>query len=226
MPDAVMLFAAGFGTRMGALTKDRPKPLVTVGGTPLIEHAMRFVDEFAPSKVVANAHYHADQIVAHFAGTNVTVSVETPDILDTGGGLKNALPLLESDIVFTMNTDAVWRGPNPLQLLKDNWTDGMLALLLCVPTSNVIGHNGKGDFDIDPSGTAHWGTKYVYSGVQIIRADIVSNTPEHVFSLKNNWIDLERRGLLYAINYPGQWCDVGHPAGIELAEQMLDAPDV
>lgn len=216
-----MLFAAGFGTRMGALTQDRPKPLVPVAGMPLIDHALRIVREVAPRRIVANAHYKADQIVDHFAGTDVQVQVELPDILDTGGGLKAALPLLNADPVVTMNTDAVWKGPNPLALLQSAWTEDMQALLLCVPKSNAIGHVGAGDIDIAADGTARWGTETIYSGVQIIRARCVTDTAETVFSLKAVWERLERAGTLKAIAYPGLWCDVGHPEGIRLAEEML-----
>lgn len=226
MTDAVMLFAAGFGTRMGALTKDRPKPLVKVAGKPLIDHAMRFVRDFPDARVVVNAHYKSGQIIDFFDGTDVKVSVETPQILDTGGGLKAALPLLDADVIFTMNTDAVWDGPNPLRVLKSAWKDDMQALLLCVPKAQTIGHAGKGDIDISPNGRATWGIETIYSGVQIIRSDIVSNTPETVFSLKAIWQKLEANGKLKAVAYPGRWCDVGHPDGITLAEDMLRTTDV
>lgn len=226
MTDAVMLFAAGFGTRMGVLTKDQPKPLIRVAGKPLIDHAMDFVADIAPAHVIANAHYKADQIVDHFAGTDVQVAIETPEILDTGGGLKAALPLLKADVLFTMNTDAVWDGPNPLTVLKEAWSDDMQALLLCVPKAQTIGHVGKGDIDILPDGHARWGTETVYSGVQIIRSELVSNTTENVFSLKAIWEVLEARGDLHAVAYPGRWCDVGHPEGIILAEDMLRSADV
>ena len=226
MTNAVMLFAAGFGTRMGPLTKDRPKPLIPVAGKPLIEHAMTFVRDSAPARIVANAHYKADQIIDHFTGTDVRVTVETPDILDTGGGLKAALPLLDAEFVFTMNTDAVWDGPNPLKVLENAWTDDMQALLLCVPKTRTIGHAGKGDIDILPDGSARWGTDTVYSGVQIIRTDLVSNTADSVFSLKAVWQMLEAQGALKAVAYPGRWCDVGHPEGIALAERMLGDADV
>lgn len=226
MPGSVMLFAAGFGTRMGDLTKDRPKPLVDVAGKPLIEHAMDLVRAVHPDRIVANAHYKAHQIVDHFAGTEVLVNVELPDILDTGGGLKAALPMLESDVVFTMNTDAVWDGPNPLSLLQSVWTDDMQALLLCVPKSQVIGHTGSGDLDVSKEGYGSWGTETVYSGVQLIRTNCVSDTPENVFSLKSVWEKLESQGALRAITYPGRWCDVGHPGGIALAEKMLGFDNV
>ena len=226
MPDAVMLFAAGFGTRMKALTQDRPKPLVHVAGRPLIDHAMQIVRDYGPRTVVANAHYRAEQIVDHFAGSEVRVQVEAPDILDTGGGLKAALPLLHADPVFTMNTDAVWKGPNPLTLLSEAWTDDMQALLLCIPKDRAIGHVGQGDIDIGADGSATWGNTNIYSGVQILRTKCVSDTPQTVFSLKSVWDRLERNGQLRAIAYPGCWCDVGHPAGIGQAEAMLEGDDV
>jgi len=221
-----MLFAAGFGTRMGALTEDRPKPLVTAANRPLIDHAMAIVRDYGPKTVVCNAHYKADQIVGHFAGTEVIVAVEQPDILDTGGGLKAAFPLLNADPVFTMNTDAVWKGPNPLSLLANAWTDDMQALLLCVPKANAIGHIGGGDIDIDDSGYATWGEDKIYSGVQIIRTDIVSNMAQNVFSLKAVWEEMVTQGALRAMTYPGLWCDVGHPDGIACAEAMLADHDV
>lgn len=226
MPDAVMLFAAGFGTRMKHLTRDRPKPLIPVAGKPLIEHAMAFVREAAPARAVVNAHYKAGLIVDHFAGSDVQVRVETPDILDTGGGLKAALPLLNADAVMTMNTDAVWDGPNPLTLLDAAWTDDMQALLLCIPKTRAIGHSGSGDFDVDARGHATWGTQTVYSGVQIIRSKLVSDMAQNVFSLKAIWQELEAAGRLNAILYPGRWCDVGHPDGVTLAEEMLGYSDV
>jgi MurNAc alpha-1-phosphate uridylyltransferase len=140
--------------------------------------------------------------------------------------LKAALPLLDADVIFTMNTDAVWDGPNPLRVLKSAWKDDMQALLLCVPKAQTIGHAGKGDIDISPNGRATWGIETIYSGVQIIRSDIVSNTPETVFSLKAIWQKLEANGKLKAVVYPGRWCDVGHPDGITLAEDMLRTTDV
>ena len=221
MPDAIMLFAAGFGTRMGALTKDRPKPLVEVAGQPLVDHAMALVREAGVERVVVNAHYLSEQIVDHFEGTDVTVAVEMPEILDTGGGLKAALPVLGAETVFTMNTDAVWKGPNPLSVLRAAWSEDMQVLLLCVPTGKAIGHAGGGDFDILSDGRASWGTEAIYSGVQIIRTDIVSNMAQNVFSLKEVWVELEAQSKLHAVLYPGQWCDVGHPGGIALAEDLL-----
>ena len=117
----VLLFAAGFGTRMKHLTKDRPKPMVTVAGRPLIDHALALAQDISPPTVVANLHYKPETLKAHLIPLGVKTILEEPDILETGGGLRNALPLLGAGPVITMNTDAIWRGPNPLWLLLDAW---------------------------------------------------------------------------------------------------------
>ena len=146
-PRSVMLFAAGFGTRMGALTADRPKPLIDVAGKPLIDHALALIDDFSAAPVVANLHYKPEMLERHLSDRNVLTTRETPEILETGGGLRAALPLLGDGPHFTMNTDAVWRGPNPLRCLSDAWEpDRMDALLLCIPRDQAIGHTGKGGF--------------------------------------------------------------------------------
>ncbi|MFP4238614.1 MAG: nucleotidyltransferase family protein [Rhodosalinus sp.] len=222
MPDAVMLFAAGFGTRMGALTADRPKPLIEVAGRPLLDHALEIARGPRPARIVANAHYRAGQIAAHLADTEVRVSHEPEAILDTGGGLRAALPLLAADPVFTLNTDAVWQGPNPLSLLRAAW-DGarMEALLLCLPPEDALGHAGAGDFAIGAGGQAVRGPGAVYSGAQIIATGALAEVPERVFSLNRVWDGMIARGTLYAMLYPGRWCDVGRPEGIALAEALL-----
>ena len=220
MPDAVMLFAAGFGTRMGALTKDRPKPLIPVGGRPLLDHALALTEGIGTR--VVNAHYHADQILRHLDGTGVAVSVETPEILDTGGGLRHALPLLGPGPVFTLNTDAVWSGSNPLDLLRAAWEpDLMDALLLCVPLSQAIGRQGGGDFTIGTDGRLGRKGQHVYTGAQIVRTDRLRDVPETAFSLNLLWNAMAAEGRLFGLNYPGRWCDVGHPEGIALAEDRL-----
>jgi MurNAc alpha-1-phosphate uridylyltransferase len=222
MPDAVMLFAAGFGTRMGALTADRPKPLIEVAGRPLLDHALDIARGVRPARIVANAHYRARQIAAHLAGSEVRVSHEPETILDTGGGLRAALPLLAADPVYTLNTDAVWQGPNPLSLLREAW-DGarMEALLLCLPPDAALGHAGAGDFTVGPGGQAARGPGAVYSGAQIIATGALAEVPERVFSLNRVWDGMIARGTLHAMLYPGRWCDVGRPEGIALAEAML-----
>lgn len=222
-----MLFAAGFGTRMGALTAQQPKPLIRVAGRALIDHALALVDDFGPLRRVVNTHYRSNQLAAHLAGRDVTLSDEQPQILDTGGGLRAALPVLGSAPVFTLNTDAVWSGPNPLRLLGDAWDPArMEALLLCIPLANAIGRKGGGDFSHDANGQVQRGGDLVYTGAQIIQTDGLAAIPDAAFSLNVLWNAMADRGGLNIVTYPGQWCDVGHPDGIQLAEAMLADRDV
>lgn len=222
-----MLFAAGFGTRMGELTKNRPKPLIEVAGKALIDHALDQVESFRDCKIVANTHYMANQIEAHLQDRSILITRECPDILDTGGGLRNALPLLGDDPVFTMNTDSIWSGPNPLCVLANAWNeDEMDALLLCIPRNNAFGHKGKGDFLIDAHGLAARGPGAIYSGLQIIKTNGLSKVPQRVFSLNLLWDQMLARNAVHAIEYPGRWCDVGSPEGVDQAKAMLAGGDV
>lgn len=217
-----MLFAAGFGTRMGALTKDRPKSLIKVNGKALLDHAIDHARIMSPRRIVVNAHYKHDKIVDHLKGQDISVSIEQPDILDTGGGLGHALPLLEATTVFTMNTDAIWRGPEPLPILSKAWDpDRMDALLLCIPCAQAIGHAGDGDFHLQPDWQIKRGPGYIYSGVQIIKTNRLAGIKDRAFSLNLLWNMMAEDGRLFGAAYPGHWCDVGHPNGIELAETML-----
>lgn len=226
-PSAVMIFAAGFGTRMGDLTKDRPKPLVEVAGRPLIDHALEWVEAFGPDRVAVNMHYKAEMLRQHLANWGVLFSEEQPDILDTGGGLKAALPLLGDCSVFTMNSDAVWAGPNPLQHLLRSWDpDKMDALLLCIPVEAAVGYAGEDDYLIGSDGQLTRESGQVYSGLQIIKTKPVLDVEDRIFSLREVWRRLQSQGRLSRATYPGHWCDVGHPEGITLAENMLGGRDV
>ncbi|MDW4498091.1 nucleotidyltransferase family protein [Sulfitobacter sp. D35] len=226
-PDTVMLFAAGFGTRMKPLTERMPKPMIPVAGKPLIDHALALVAPLRPRVVAANLHYRPEPLVAHLAPRGVQPIVETPEILDTGGGLKNALPLLGKGPVITMNTDAIWIGPNPLELLRAAWEpERMDALLICVPAARAVGRIEPGDFTCDAEGRLGRRGDLVYGGAQILKTDRVAARPERVFSLNAIWDEMKAEGRLFGIVHPGHWCDVGTPAGIGLAEDMLRQHDV
>ena len=221
----VMLFAAGFGTRMGALTRDRPKPLLTVGGQTLLDHALRLVDRAGCAPRVINAHYLAEQIASHVEGRGVAVSHEVGEILETGGGLRAAMPLLGGSPVMTLNTDAVWTGRNALEELAEGWnSDRMDALLLLAPAGRVSGHGGTGDFLLDAAGRiarANGRPGLVYLGAQIIRTDLLPTFPQRAFSLNLLWDQIVAGGRAFGVLHLGGWCDVGRPEGIALAEAML-----
>ncbi|MFK7751662.1 MAG: nucleotidyltransferase family protein [Sedimentitalea sp.] len=220
-PSHVMMFCAGFGTRMGALTQDRPKPLIEVAGKTLFDHSLDLVRAIEPDKIVSNLHYMADVMTTHLAPLGVQTNLETPDILETGGGLRAALPLLGKDPVFTTNTDAIWVGPNPFVMLRDHWDPARMdALLICVPRAQCVGHAG-GDFEMTPDGRLSRGREFIYGGVQILKTDLLHTVADPAFSLNLIWDQMKAQDRLFGLGYPGRWCDVGTPEGIILAEEML-----
>nr|WP_210528681.1 nucleotidyltransferase family protein [Rubellimicrobium arenae] len=218
-----MIFAAGLGTRMGALTADRPKPLIEVAGRRLIDQALDFAREAGAEPTVVNVHYKADQLRTYLASHPVRISDESERLLETGGGLKAALPLLGQGPVWTLNSDAAWTGPNPLIALGQAWSPRMEALLLLVPTSQALGYAGQGDFDIDPTGRLARGTGHVYTGAQILRTEGLAEISDPVFSLNRLWDRAAARGGLFGLVHEGQWCDVGRPENLRLAERLLQA---
>ncbi|MGC1505503.1 MAG: nucleotidyltransferase family protein [Sulfitobacter sp.] len=223
----VMLFAAGFGTRMKELTQDVPKPMIPVAGKPLIDHALDIAKTASSGPIVANLHYKAAMLDAHLRPRGVQTIVELPEILETGGGLRNALPLLGDGPVITQNTDAIWAGPNPIGLLCHAWNpEKMDALLICVPIDAAIGHQGAGDFTLSKAGNVTRGPGTVYGGIQIMKTDVLHEIPEVKFSLNLAWNGMLANKRLFGLSYPGKWCDVGHPGGIALAENMLSDSNV
>ena len=224
-PEAVMIFAAGRGTRMGALTRDRPKPLIEVAGKPLIAHALAQAEACdAVRRVVVNAHYHADKLIAALAAWPDVQVAREAELLDTGGGLQAALPLLGDGPVYTLNADAVWTGPGALTTLAAAWDPArMEGVMLLVPPERMHGDTRPGDFDLDRAGRLRPGGHYRYTGAQILRTDRLRGFAPGQFSLWRLWQPMLEAGTLFGVIHPGAWCDVGHPAGIDAAEAMLEA---
>lgn len=224
-PFPLMLFAAGLGTRMRPLTDHCPKPLIPVVGRPLIDRALDLAHMAKAAPIVVNTHYLSAMLETHLAGTGVRISREPDLILETGGGLKQALPLLGPGPVMTLNPDAVWRGPNPLMLLQAAWDpDRMDALLLVQDRARVMGRKGKADFVQDSDGRltrAATDQGVLYLGAQILRTETVAAFPDRVFSLNRIWDGMIASGRLHGLSYAGAWCDVGSPAGLAEAEAML-----
>lgn len=217
-----MLFAAGFGTRMRPLTDTRPKPLIEVAGKALIDHALDLARAAGIPRIVANIHYLPEQIERHLAGSGVTTIRETPSILETGGGLRNALPLLGEGPVFVLNSDAVWTGTNPLTALVRAWDKRRMdALHLLVPTAQATGYTGSGDWDLGPDERLKRGAAFVYSGAHITTTARLSAVAEKAFSLNVIWDQMIADGRLYGVVHTGGWCDVGRPESIALAERLL-----
>ena len=217
-----MLFAAGFGTRMAPLTDSRPKPLIEVAGKAMLDHALDIARAAGITRIVVNVHYLGEQIIVHLEGSGVMISDERGAILETGGGLRKALALLGDGPVLTMNTDAIWRGPNVISQLLTAWEPARMdALLAVVPPENTLGHRGTGDFTLDDGGRITRGAGYVYTGAQILNPAGIETISEEAFSLNLLWDTMISAGRAYGIGYQGRWCDVGRPESIELAETML-----
>ncbi|NOX39813.1 MAG: nucleotidyltransferase family protein [Alphaproteobacteria bacterium] len=232
-PEAIMIFAAGFGTRMGALTRTLPKPLIKVGEASLLDRALGLAADAKIGRVVVNTHYLAEKIVQHLADRpDILLSHEQGEALETGGGLKRALGLLQSDPVFTLNPDVVWSGPNPLLELAASWQpENMDALLMLVPQTPGQNHAGQGDFSMDHVGrlTRFRGQKeasYIFTGAQIIGTGLLAQVADERFSLNLVWDQMIACGRLFGVVHAGGWVDVGTPAGIAAAEAMLGARDV
>ena len=224
----LMIFAAVRGTRMGALGANRPKALLPIAGRPLLDHALGVARSAQASPIVINTHHHAEQIVAHLKGApDITLSHE-PDLLETGGGLKAARPLLGPGPAFTLNADAVWKGPNPLAQLAAAFAPAeMDALLLLAPTSAALA-SGPGDFFLEGGKLRRRGAgataPFIYTGAQIIRPDLAEQVQGRSFSMNIIWDHIIASGRAYGLVMRGGWRDVGTPEALAAAETWLAAP--
>lgn len=222
IPAAAFIPAAGLGTRMRPLTLKRPKALVSLGGTTLLDRAIAVARDGGAARIVVNAHHLPDQILAHLSGTDIAVSLELPALLDTGGGLRAALPLLgAADPVLTLNPDVLYLGPNPVRVLADAWHDGDAdAILLVVPLDRTAGRT-RGDFTAGPDGRLRRDGDFIYTGAQLIRPGVVADWPDRIFGLNPVWDSLIARDRIRAVAYPGRWHDVGTPGALAAAEAAL-----
>ncbi len=230
-----MVMAAGLGKRMRPLTATRPKPLIRVGDRPLIDYALDRIAAAGIGKVVVNTHYLPDALEAHLRRSkrpfSVAVSDERAQLMETGGGLVKAqrAGLLTGDPVLCANSDNIWTdGPyDTIARMADAWDDqAMDALLLLVPHTRAVGHNGRGDFRMDAAGKlsrrkAGAIAPYIYSGVQLLSQRLLRDPPEGPFSTNILWDRAIAEGRLFGIAHEGIWCDVGSVAAIAKAEAVI-----
>jgi len=233
VPRTAMVMAAGLGKRMRPLTATRPKPLVEVAGKALLDHVLDRLRAAGVERIVVNVHYLADSIEAHLRKSakdlDVAISDERQLLLETGGGLKKALPLIEGDPFIAVNSDNFWvDGPSDaLKLLASHWDDEKMdALLLLVPHARAGNHSGLGDFHMDASGRLKRRTKakvapFVYTGIQIASKRLLEGAPEGVFSTNVLWDRAIEQGRCFGVVHQGLWFDVGTPGAIKATEQAL-----
>jgi MurNAc alpha-1-phosphate uridylyltransferase len=229
--DTVMVLAAGLGKRMRPLTATQPKPLVRVAGKALIDHALDRVAEAGVAKAVVNVHYLADALEAHVTARTapkVVVSDERDRLLETGGGMVRALPLLP-DPFFSLNSDNIWLdGPKDVfHDLSDAWdARRMDALLALVPHRGAHNFRGKGDFNMDASGRVTRRRSgriapFIFTGIQLVSHRLLRDAPEGPFSTNVLWDRAIEEGRLYGVAFTGQWFEVGTPAAIPATEAAL-----
>jgi N-acetyl-alpha-D-muramate 1-phosphate uridylyltransferase len=231
MPDTIMIFAAGLGTRMAPLTDNLPKPLIKIAGVALIDHALKLTDTAGIEKIVVNLHYLPAQMKVHLQQRPEVLSIHEEIPLETGGGLKNALPALGPSPVLTLNPDAIWTGNNPLVALRRAWEPKKMdGLLMLIPQAQALAHTGPGDFTVSNEGlVARCGDNpaapFVYTGAQIIKTAHLADIDLPVFSLNLLWDKMIRNRRLFGIEHRGCWVDLGHPGGIAVAERILKGAD-
>lgn len=229
--DTAMVLAAGLGKRMRPLTASQPKPLVRVAGKALIDHALDRLAEAGAARAVVNVHYLADALEAHVLARKVpqvTVSDERAQLLETGGGMAKALPLLP-DPFFALNADNIWLdGPkNAFHDLSRRWdAQAMDALLLVVPHARAANFSGPGDFHMDPMGRLSRRrdgriAPFIFTGIQLVSHRLLRDCPEGPFSTNILWNRAIAEGRLYGLSFTGLWFEVGTPSAIRPTEEAL-----
>lgn len=227
-----MVFAAGLGTRMRPITDRTPKPLVSVAGRTLIDRALDEFEEAGVETAIVNVHHLADQIESHLASRarpRIVISNERDLLLDQGGGIKKALPLIGDDPFFICNTDAFWidaARSNILALAEAFDADRMDATLLLAPTHGSVGIDWGGDFDLDAEGRiirSEGPKPYVYAGVGLMKPQLFAGIADDVFKLAPFFFEAARKGRLYGVVSSGLWLHVGTVAAIEEAERAIAA---
>ncbi len=233
LPEAAMVLSAGLGKRMRPLTASRPKPLVEVAGRTLLDRVLDHIRAAGIGRVVVNVHYLADAVEAHLAardqGFDLRISDERPLLMETGGGVVQALPLIDADPFLVVNSDNLWvDGPvDAIRLLADRWdAAAMDALLLVIPLAHAACHNGPGDFHMDPVG--HLSRRrpgriapFVFTGIQIVARRLFDDPPAGPFSFNLLWNRTIAAGRCYGLVHQGLWFDIGTPPAVRAAEDAL-----
>lgn len=233
-PRTAMVLAAGLGTRMRPLTNDRPKALVTVGGRALVDHVLDRLVEAGVERAVVNVHAFADMLEAHVRrrrDLEIVISDERALLMETGGGVRQALPLLGEQPIFVCNIDSVWEQNNgsAARALAQGFDPGVSgARLLVASIDRQLGYEGDGDFFKDERGALSFRdalphAPWVYTGLQVIDPAIVADEPLEPFSFTRVWRRLAKQGRLRGAALDGFWMHVGDPAAREGAEARLRA---
>ena len=229
-PRTAMILAAGLGQRMRPLTLATPKPLLKVADKRIVDYGLNHLKAAGVKHAVVNKHYLPDQIDAwarSVQGIKMQVSDETDAVLETGGGIARALPLLGQDPFYVLNSDCFWteNGTPALQRLASHWDEAeMDCLLLLIDPRQTTGYDGTGDFTIDHDGRLTRNTKngLAYIGGYIVHPRLFVKAPQGQFSMNVLWDKAIASGRLFGIAHAGHWLHVGTPDAINKAEIYLE----
>ena len=231
VPRTAMVLAAGLATRMRPLTDHTAKPLLTVGGRTLLDYALDRLHDAAVETVAVNAFWQADKVAAHLAARAKppkTVLKREDTLLDTGGGVRNALDVLGPDPFYVVNGDALWLDGTSSTLLRlaHAWRDDIDAILLVQRTSEIAGEVLYGDFLLAPRGVPRRRKEreiapYLFAGVQLMHPRLLDGMPAGAFSTNRAWDRALAAGRLRAVVHDGHWFHLSTPPDLAEAETWL-----
>lgn len=230
-PKTAMVLAAGLATRMRPVSEIQPKALIEVAGKALIDHALDRLADVGVERAVVNTHYHGNQIERHLDSRkrpSIRISHEET-ILDTGGGIAHALPLLGTNPFYVINAKIVWRGGQveALRRLAAVWDDARMdGLLLLQPTVTAVGYEGPGDLSMDQFGLVRFRdpqevAPFVYASIQILHPRLFAGAPKGAFPLRLLWERAAASGRLHGLRHDGEWYHVATPQALAEAEARL-----
>jgi N-acetyl-alpha-D-muramate 1-phosphate uridylyltransferase len=227
-----MVLAAGLGTRLRPITDTLPKPLVELNGRTLLDHAIDRLADAGVEHVVVNTYYMAAMVAARLAlrkAPRIEISQEA-ELLETGGGVANALPSL-GELFFVVNADVFWldgKDPALLRLARAFDPERMDAVLLLQHTVSAIGYDGSGDYLLDPVGKPRRRREremapFLFAGVQLLHRRLFDGWTERSFSLVRLYDRAEEAGRLHAVVHDGEWYHIGTPAGLAATRERLSS---
>jgi MurNAc alpha-1-phosphate uridylyltransferase len=225
-----MVLAAGYGTRLRPLTDRIPKPLVPVAGKPMIQYSLDKLEAYGIKDVIINVSHLREPLIAYLSGIsglNITLSEEA-EPLETGGGLKHALPLLGESAFFVINSDIIWTdsGPTALDRLTQEWDERQMDILLMVQSkAKAVGYDrGEDHLFIHRENTRNWKEQeepYIIAGIGVMHPRVLGDAPTGKFSVKQLWQRALQADRLVCIPHQGGWFQTGTLADLEKAEQCL-----
>ena len=216
-----MILAAGRGERLRPLTDRMPKPMVAVAGRPLLAHQLQWLAAAGLREVVINVHHLGEQIIDAFGdggdyGLRIAYSPET-QLLETGGGIVNALPLLGNEPFVILNGDIFT--DFPLSSLPLRLADAAQGHLVVTPRPAF---RDRGDFDVTDGRISARGDGYVYCGIAVLDPAALAGRRVEPFSLREVFFELLTRRALTAQIWRGYWSDVGSPAQLDQLQRHLE----